>query len=120
VAVGPVEPGKRDRAVTIQQLAESQGGSGFPKPTWSTLASPVWMEKRPVGGQERFDADQTTARYDTRWILGWRTDMDPDTVDVPKKRRLSYGGRFHDIVVASEIGRRDGIELLTLTSAKTA
>jgi hypothetical protein len=118
MALGPVEPGKRDRAVTIQRPGESIGTSGFPKATWTTLASPVWMEKRSVGGQERFTDNQTAAKYDTRWIMGWRADMDPDTVDVPKLRRLSFGGRFHDIVAATEIGRREGIELLTLTSTK--
>lgn len=102
----------------VQQNTPGTGTSGFPKDTWTTLQG-IWMEKRAVGGQERFTANQTAAKYDTRWIAPWQANLDPDAIDVPKLRRLSYGGRFHDVVAASEIGRREGIELLTLTSTKT-
>lgn len=110
----PMESGERDRAVTIQQQAESAGASGFPVDTWSTLATPYWCSKQDVSGKERFTADQLSAPYTTRWEGGYRADMDPELVDVPKTRRLVYQGRAHDIVAASMIGRKEGIELLTL------
>jgi hypothetical protein len=40
--------------------------------------------------------------------------MDPDLLDVPKRRRLVYKGRTYDIVAAGQIGRNEGVELLTL------
>jgi hypothetical protein len=43
----------------------------------------------------------------------YRADMDPDLVDVPKARRLVFGGRVHDIAAAQHLGRREGIELST-------
>lgn len=110
----PMEPGERDRAVTIQHLTESAGSSGFPVETWTTLKTPVWMRRLDASPRERFQAGQLSAPLDTQWEMGYRADMDPELVDVQKKRRLIYQGRVHDITGASQIGRREGIELLTL------
>lgn len=108
-----------DREVVIQQLTESAGTSGFPVESWSTLDT-VWMEKMAVTGSERFRAAQLSAPIQTRWQLHYRADMDPDLVDVPKSRRLLYLGRVYDITSAEEIGRQEGIELMTLASSEVA
>jgi hypothetical protein len=50
--------------------------------------------------------------------MHYRADMDPELIDVPKKRRLKFQGRVHNIVHAEHVGRKDGIELTT--SAQTA
>ncbi len=109
----PMEPGERDRSVIVQQLTDSVGTSGFPVETWDTLDT-VWMRKLDVSGRERFMAAQLSAPIDTQWEMGYRADMDPELEDVRKTRRLVYQGRVFDIVDASQIGRREGIELLTL------
>lgn len=110
----PMEPGERDCAVTIQQRAESRGASKMPIETWSTLHATVWMRKLDLKGQERFAAAQLSAPFDTQWEMPYVADMDPDLVNVPKERRLLYQGRIYDIRTASQIGRREGIELMTL------
>ena len=108
--------GARNRLVTVQQLTESIGASGRPVETWTSLAK-VWMERMDMTGAERFRADQLSARYDTRWRMPYRSDMDPETVNVPKKRRLLYQGRIYDIVTAMPIGLHDTVELLTISKA---
>lgn len=109
------DPGKRDRLVTIQEMTSSiDADSGEPVEAWDTLAT-VFMEKVEMRGNERFQSQQMTAPYDTRWRLPYRTDMDPETLDVPKDRRLVYKNRVYDIISAQMIGRRDGIELMTLS-----
>lgn len=115
-----VEPGARDRLVTIQsrpsadsEVAETVSISGMPVDDWATLAN-VWMERVNLGGRERFAASQMSAPYDTRWRMNYRADMDPELIDVPKLRRLVYQGRTYDITAAEQMGRRDGIELSTL------
>lgn len=113
---GLMEPGQRDRRVTIQQrpAADASETSGFPVDgPWTTLVS-CDMAKFDVGGRERFQSAQTSAAYDTRWEMEYRADMDPELVDVAKLRRLVYAGRTYDIVAASQIGRRDGVEITTL------
>ena len=112
----PVGSGKRDRWITIQTLTESTGSSRYPVEEWNTLTQ-VWAEKRDIRGVERFvfSADQQSAPYDTRWEIPYRPDMDPELVNIPKHRRLVVRGRVHEIVAAAEIGRKRGVELMTLS-----
>jgi head-tail adaptor len=104
--------GLRDKRVTIEQLSVEASG-GFPTETWISLAV-EWMSKAELGADERFASNQESAFAETAWGLAYRADMDPDLLDVPKKRRLVYQGRIFDIVAANPIGRERGIELLTL------
>jgi head-tail adaptor len=114
---GAFEPGLRDRIVTIEQRSatDSADAGGVPTETWTTLVASMPAAKTDVSGWERFRSDQTAARCDHRWEINYRVDMDPELVNVPKLRRLVVNGRVQEIVAASEIGRREGIELLTLS-----
>jgi SPP1 family predicted phage head-tail adaptor len=109
----PMDAGERDRLITVQQVTDGIGDSGFPKETWGTLAQ-VYARKVDIGGRERFAAGIQTQPYDTRWETAYRSDLDPDEIEVGKKRRIVYKGRVYDITHAAEIGRRDGIEFFTL------
>jgi hypothetical protein len=116
-----LDAGLRDRIVTIQQRSATDSAdtdSGEPVETWTTLVASMPAHKVDIAAWERFKADQTTARYDTKWEMNYRTDMDPEVVDVPKTRRLLVQGNVHDIVACFEIGRRAGIELLTMASSQ--
>ena len=114
-----LEPGERDWIVTIQQLTQPDQAddSGAPIENWTTLVSAMPAAKYDISGRERFTAEQLSAAYDTRWEMNYRLDMDPELVNIAKTRRLVHRGRVHDIVAASMIGRREGLELLTLTKA---
>lgn len=118
----PIDPGERDRAVTIQQRPSADATSGdsrFPVETWTTLAERVYMRKVDGAsgwGGERFQANQLSAPATTLWEMSYRADMDPELVNVAKLRRLTYQGRTYDILEANMIGRREGIELRTLSS----
>lgn len=107
--------GERDRLITIQEPTEGRATSGFPtEDPWVDLDE-VMASYMPLGGRERFAANQTSAPFDTQWQIAYRADMDPDLVDVPKVRRLVYAGRVHDIVSAAVVGRRRGVELNTVS-----
>lgn len=109
-----MEAGERDRFVTIQQLTESIGESGFPVETWTSLCG-AWARKVDIIARERFTrTDQLAAQQQTVWELNYRPDMDPDLIDVPKKRRLVYQSRIYDITVASMIGMKEGVEVQTI------
>lgn len=113
---GPREPGARDRYVAIQQVTRSDGASGMPVETWTTLVS-EWMAKEDASGVERVLGGQVSARVDTTWEMPYRADMDPDLVDVAKDRRLVYQGRTYNILGGQQVGLKAGIALTTL--AKT-
>lgn len=112
-----VSAGSLDREVTLQQLTESKGTSGFPVESWTTLEVEQ-ASRRDLSGEERFRSGQLSAKTHTIWNIHYREDMDPEVVDVPKKRRLSYGGRSYDIIAARQIGRNEQIELTTLVSTR--
>lgn len=113
--VVPMDAGERDRYVLIQQRSETDAAdtSGLPVETWTTLAS-VWMSRQELKGAERFAAQQLTGSAVTRWEMPYLASMDPELVNVPKLRRLVYQQRVFDITSADHVGRKDGIELLTL------
>ena len=113
-----MEPGQRDRAVLIQQADTSTATSGFTKEAWFTLVPVAWMCKKDVRAEERWKTAQIAAKFDSVWEMGYRADMDPELVDVPKLRQLVYQGRTYQIVSAKQIGRREGIELATVASTK--
>jgi len=109
-----LDAGQRDHLVTIEAVTDGVDSEGAPTETWTTLVANMPAARYGVQGWERFNADQISARHDARWELNYRLDMDPDLVDVPKARRLVCRGRTHDIVSASIIGRKAGLELLTI------
>lgn len=109
-----LNPGELTVPVTIQQLTESKGSSGFPVETWTTLIDLAWMSREQQRGSERFAGAQLSAPLTTRWEMRYHEDMDPDRVDVVKKRRLVYQNRIFDIVAAEHLGQQDGIGLTTL------
>lgn len=108
--------GAMDREVTIQALTDGAGTSGFPVETWADLCT-VWMQRMETRGSERFRAAQLSAPIETRWQMHYTAEMDPDLVDVPKKRRLVYSGRVYDITSATALDRQVGIELMTLAGS---
>lgn len=108
-----VAAGKRTRLVTIQQVTDGTDSSGFPVETWTTLDT-EYMSRADLRGNEDFRSNQTTAFAETQWHMRWREDMDPEVVDVPKTRRLLVEGRVYDILSASNLEYRIGIELMTL------
>lgn len=110
--------GQMDRLVTIQKITQSRGTGGFPVETATTLGT-EFMAMEPLGAGnsryvERFTAEQLSASGNTRWKMHYRADMDPESNDVPKTRRLLYRGRTYDIVSAQHLGLREGIQLQTL------
>lgn len=115
--------GQRDRRITIQQrtTTDQADESGTPNDvgTWTTLST-AYAEKIPIGGRERFDAEQRSAPYDTRWRIGYRADMDPELHDIPKVRRFVYQARIYEIVDAQLIDRRDGVDVMTLAGGTIA
>lgn len=114
--------GDRDRPVTIEQrpTTDAVDGSGAPSEVgqWTTLSAVEWMERYDLSGDERFVEHQRSAFVGTIWNMTYRSDMDPEAIDVPKLRRLSYQGRYYDIVSAMVVGANDSIDLETLVSAQ--
>ena len=117
-SVTNMEAGDRNWMITIQQrpVADVADDSGAPIEAWTTLVE-MPAAKHDVRGMERFSAEQLSASYDTRWVINYRADMDPELVHVEKLRRVKHRSRVYDIVHAEMLGLRQGIELQTLAKA---
>jgi len=113
-----LEPGLRDRLVTLQGRApeDAVGPSGRPVEVWTDL-DVVPAHKRSMTGSEVYRASQWTAKASGVFEVNYRSDCDPDRVDVAKLRRLVYEGRVHDVVQIEEVGRRDGLLVYTVAGA---
>jgi SPP1 family predicted phage head-tail adaptor len=105
--------GQRWQRVTIEQFTAATTGSGFPGGPWATLAT-VWMSKKDVRADERFAAGQESAYFETTWFSEYRSDIDPELVDVTATLRLNFRDRIFDIRAAAQVGRQQGIEFTTL------
>jgi head-tail adaptor len=101
--------GQRVRYVRIETRTDPQ--AQFEQ--WDTLDW-VWMSRSELSADERFKSDQEMAYADTRWVMPYREDMDPELVDVAAVRRLVYQGRVYDIRAAEPSGWKRDIELTTL------
>lgn len=116
----PMESGDRELRVLIEQrpAADAVDETGAPTDApWTTLQY-AWMERNEASGEERFTSGQITTPKVMQWKMGYVPTMDPDLLDVPKLRRLVWQGRIYDITDASLIGRYEGVELLTLSTAR--
>jgi SPP1 family predicted phage head-tail adaptor len=105
--------GQRWQRVTIERFTPASTSSGFPGGTWAALAT-VWMSKKDVRADERFMAGQESAYFETTWFSEYRSDIDPELVDVTATLRLNFRDRIFDIRAASQVGRQQGIEFTTL------
>ena len=101
--------GQRIRYVRIESRTDPE--AQFEQ--WDTLAH-EWMARADLSADERFKGDQETAYADTRWVMPYRADMDPELVDVAHLRRLVYEGRAYDIRAAKPSGWKRDLELTTL------
>jgi len=111
----PLDPGSLDRRVTIQFRSDGSTESGMPVEDWTTTPSvTVFMARMAVGGMERVNTHQVSARAETRFVMHYRADMDPDLVDVAKDRRLSFQSRIYNITSAQQMGAKAAIELTAL------
>lgn len=100
-----MKAGRMDRRVTLRKRSVSRNAYGEQVATFSDLAT-VWAEKLDIAGREYFSAQQVQASVTTRWRIRWRDDV--TVLD-----RISYDGAEHDIKNIAELGRRQGLEILT-------
>lgn len=110
-----MDPGRRDRWVTINQRTLTRQPSGAPKEEWTALVS-CWMSREDIMARERYAGQASTEStpLTTRWTMAYRADMDPELVAVGSDRQLVEAGRAYDITGARHLERRLELEFTTL------
>lgn len=114
--------GRLDRLITIQRLSQSVSASGAPTETWTTVVNRRLASMTPVKGDERFNPPQTNAEAQ----IEFRIHYSDDVADLSPRDRIIYpalgsdsptddptGRQIHDILAVLEIGRREGLKIIT-------
>lgn len=120
-----MKAGSLDRRVTIQRKTETQSPSGEPEIAWANLSVRRPASMWPVKGDERFGAPEEVASEQIEFRVRHSADVaaltpldrilhpaltaeqaaNPDYV-VPERS-------IHDVLAVLEIGRRDGLKIIT-------
>lgn len=103
-----MKAGPLDRTVAIERVTVVEDDYGGQIETWQTLAT-VPAQVAQQSGREFLAAAQTQAErrvlFRLRWLAG-----------VTVLDRVLYDGRTHNILDVKELGRREGLELMTVAA----
>lgn len=125
-----MQAGRLDRLITVQRNTPTAGEDGHPVESWATIGDPRRpASMRPVRGEERFTAPQYIASEQIEFRVRYadtvaaltpldriiypaftsaETDSPPATIETR---------RIHDVMAVHEIGRREGLLIMTARRA---
>lgn len=98
-----IRAGSLDRSIVIERATTTVDDAGTPTTTWATVATMRAELVRKVADEASRDfgaETTTTTTFRTRWLDG-----------VTPADRVLYQGTTFDIAEATEIGRREGLDL---------
>ena len=97
--------GRMDRRIELQSQSITRDEWNHPVGTWTTLAT-VWATKKERRATEPTEVSQVVALNVVEWFIRHRTDIDAGD-------RVKYAGNIYDITGVQEIGRAEGLRLIT-------
>ncbi len=107
--------GKLDRRIRIERATAVDDGYQTRPGAWAELAT-VWAQFIPMSGKEAREQLGREATMPASFRIRWSSR----TADVSPADRVRYpageAGRIYEIKAVNEIGRREGLELVTLAS----
>lgn len=115
-----MRPGKLDRLIDIQRKTQTITTSGDVQESWSNIAARKPASMSPVNGDERFATPETVAleqiEFRVRYsdVVAALTPLDriihpamnTGDTDIPARR-------VHNVLAVHEIGRREGLKIIT-------
>lgn len=117
-----MKPGRLDRLVTIQRHSTTPSDSGEPVETWAVVgALRQYASMAPVRGEERFvRSDQRVGLDQIEFIIRYSSDV----AELEPKDRVIYPAleassdtpttrAIYDILAVHEVGRRQGLRIIT-------
>lgn len=106
-----LDPGRLDRRIIVERARTIDDGYAARLGDWVPLVE-VWAEFRPGRGSERFEAAVRAAAMPAAFWIRWS----PDVSGVTPADRVRFDGRVWAITAVTEIGRREGLELMCQAS----
>lgn len=100
-ALQPLQPGRFDQRITVQQESRADDGYGGSVLTWTTYAT-RWATVRALKGQERQMAQQTEAGVDVEF----QVRRDSIMAAVTAAMRISWNSKTFNIRAVLDDGPR--------------
>ena len=94
-----------DRRVIVEEKTVSRDSWNHPTESWSTLA-PIWAQKVDKSTAETTEQQQVVAINRTEWTIRY-------LATIKKDMRINYGGNYYYITGVVEIGRKEGMRVIT-------
>lgn len=94
-----------DRRIIVEEKTVSRDSWNHPAESWSTLAT-VWAEKVDKSTSERGEMNQVVAINRTEWTIRY-------LATIKKDMRINYGGLYYYVTGVVEIGRKEGMRVIT-------
>jgi SPP1 family predicted phage head-tail adaptor len=101
-----LESGKLNRWITIERATTTRDTDNQAVKVWGTHAA-RWASAKPAPGTERFQNAETAAEAPMRFVFLFEDNLVTD-----EDRLLHEDGRRYEISSVTEIGRREGWEVL--------
>lgn len=102
--------GQMDRRITLQRATLATNAYGERVETWGTLAT-VWaqVQYKEGSGKEAVQSDQLFSSQPVHFIIRYSTDVS----SIRPSDRVSYNGDTYQIEGIQEIGRAEGLRIVT-------
>lgn len=101
--------GSMDSRVAIQRATLTTNAYGERAESWATIAT-VWAEVQyKVGGGENVQSDQVMSEQRVHFIIRYSSDVS----DLKPSDRVSYKSNTYQIEGVQEIGRQEGLRIVT-------
>jgi len=102
--------GQMDRRIVLQRATLATNAYGERVETWGTLAT-VWaqIQYKEGSGKEAVQSDQLFSSQPVHFIIRYSTDVS----GIRPSDRVSYNGDTYQIEGIQEIGRAEGLRIVT-------
>ena len=107
-----IDTGKLDKRVRLERATVTEDARGAEVKTWAPLKT-VWAQRMQQRPFEAWRAGGTAAELETAWRIRWGSEWG----DLSPQDRLRFpatdAGAVYEIIGVTEIGRREGLEIVT-------
>lgn len=100
-----LKAGQLNKRITLETLTAGRDEYGGQTEEWGTPQQ-VWAEIRFPSAREIFQGDQLTAVQSAVFKIRYRAGVSA------AKNRVKYNGQVYNIAAVTEIGNREGLQLI--------
>lgn len=106
-----MKAGKLDRRIVIQNQSDTIGTDGFRTTTWSTFLT-VWSNVLHTTGKEKTENSDRSNERNVNFKVRYNST-------ITTQMRVVWNGGVYAVLDIKELGRKDGLLLITVLLTQT-